>query len=55
MKSDVLDRSRKAISSGVARGRIPGSEHAVRRINEMTVRKRMAANTGTAGLSRLVR
>lgn len=35
----------------MARGRIPGSEQAVRKIKQITLRNIIAAKTGIAGLS----
>jgi hypothetical protein len=39
----------------VARGSIPGSEQAVRKINPITLKNKIAAKTGIAGLRRLVK
>ncbi len=39
----------------MARGSIPGSEQAVRKINAITLKNKIAAKTGIAGLRRLVR
>lgn len=52
---NLLSLSRKRTSSDVARGRMPGSEQAVRKMQQIAERKNIAAKTGIAGLRRSIR